>query len=576
MTSPGTRLLVRHLTPRWAAMTRVAAWSIVQGVPSFFSGMLVARAIDKGFLAGRPGAGLAWLGVFAATQVVGAVATRQVYPWLAETIESLRDGLVADVVGGSMARVVSGDRRAGGSSVAQATAQVESVRQLLSSLLSNAQEFVSVVVGALGGLAVLSPTLALIVAPMVLAALAAFVGFVKLLVSRQRAVLLAGEQVSAVAAPVVNGVRDVVASAAQAAAAEAVIEVVEAQAAAQRAFARARASRLLVVALGAQIPLLAVLAASPWLIEHRQATVGTVAGAAVYLANGMEPAFRFLVNAGGTSLISLGAVLGRLAEVCAPTVNTAATLPAATPDGHALDVEGLRFAYSRNSEPVVDDLSITVPEGTHLAVVGPSGIGKSTLANLLSGLVVPQQGWVRLGGVPLEAIREPELRLRVTLIPQEAYVFTGTIRDNLTYLRPYATADQVAEAVAAVGLAETVDRLGGLDAEIPPGGGALSAGERQLVALARAYLSPARVVILDEATCHLDPTAEARAEQAFTARPGTLIVVAHRVSSAMRAERVLLMDGARPVLGTHESLLELGGLYAELVGHWQGVAPIAS
>ncbi len=92
-----------------------------------------------------------------------------------------------------------------------------------------------------------------------------------------------------------------------------------------------------------------------------------------------------------------------------------------------------------------------------------------------------------------------------------------------------------------------------------------------MIALARVYLSPARLVILDEATCHLDPVAEARAEQSFAERPGTLIVIAHRISSALRADRILVMDGADPLLGTHEDLLERSTLYAELVGHWSGV-----
>jgi ATP-binding cassette subfamily C protein len=112
------------------------------------------------------------------------------------------------------------------------------------------------------------------------------------------------------------------------------------------------------------------------------------------------------------------------------------------------------------------------------------------------------------------------------------------------------------------------DRLGGYDAELDPA--SLSAGERQLVALARAYLSPARLIVLDEATCHLDPTAEAVAEQAFAARGGTLVVVAHRISSASRARRILVMDGRETMLGTHDDLVEASHLYRDLVGHWLG------
>jgi ATP-binding cassette subfamily C protein len=195
-------------------------------------------------------------------------------------------------------------------------------------------------------------------------------------------------------------------------------------------------------------------------------------------------------------------------------------------------------------------------------------VGKSTLANLLARLVTPQHGQLRLGGLDLELIDEGHLRRTVALIPQEAYLFAGTIKDNLTYLRPHATHAEIDRAVVAVGLAEHISRLGGYDAEIPPGGGTLSPGERQLVALARVYLSPAQVVILDEATCHLDPVAEEQAEQAFAERHGSLVVIAHRISSAMRAERILVMDGADTALGSHRDLLVSNSLYADLVGYW--------
>ncbi|MGH3881491.1 MAG: ATP-binding cassette domain-containing protein, partial [Actinophytocola sp.] len=148
-----------------------------------------------------------------------------------------------------------------------------------------------------------------------------------------------------------------------------------------------------------------------------------------------------------------------------------------------------------------------------------------------------------------------------------AYVFTGTVRENLTYLRADATNAELAAATTAVGADQLVDRLGGYDATIRPA--ELSAGERQLVALVRAYLSPAPVAVLDEATCHLDPVAERRAEQAFAAREGTLIVIAHRISSALRADRVLVLDGAGAATGDHATLVSTSPLYRDLVGQWE-------
>ncbi len=253
---------------------------------------------------------------------------------------------------------------------------------------------------------------------------------------------------------------------------------------------------------------------------------------------------------------------GDLAGAHRPAAGRAGPVPA----GSTLRLRGLTFAYGPQAEPVIHDLDLDVPDGDHLAVVGPSGTGKSTLAALMAGLLRPGRGQVLLGGVPLERLDLPVLTSRRVLIPQEAYVFSGTLRENLTYLSPQARAADLDRAVTAVGAAVLVARSGGYDALLRPA--ALSAGERPLIALARAYLAPARLIILDEATCQLDAAAEARAEEAFAGRPGTLIVIAHRPASALRARRVVVLDGGRAETGDHESLLMSSPLYADLAGHW--------
>lgn len=575
----GGRLLRRHLRPQRRALSRLAAWSAVEAVPFFLSGLLIASAIDRGFLPGRPLVGFGYLAVLALLWVIGAVGTRQAYPWLAATIEPLRDSLITTVITASLTRALRGAEQASGSSVSQATVQVETVRALLSSLLRNTRQMLSVTVAAIGGLAVLSPLLAAVVASFVVLALAGFTLLIRLLLVRYWAVVLCGEQIGVVAAPVVEGMRDVVAYAAEARAAGEVGVAVDAEAAALRAFARASALRVPVVTVGAHLPVFALLAMAPWLVTQQHLTIGQVVGGVFYLFSGLQPAIQMLVNAGGTILVSLGVVLARLAEVGQAQISAERPVPLAHPPALrptgcdlnldlGLDVDGVTFAYSPHAEPVVRDLTLHLPAGMHLAVVGPSGVGKSTLANLLARLATPQRGQLRLGGLVLEQVDEDQLRRTVALIPQEAYVFAGSVRDNLVYLQPYATSAEIDEAVTVVGLAETVSRLGGYDAEVPPGGGTLSPGERQLIALARVYLSPAQVVILDEATCHLDPVAEARAEMAFAERHGTLVVIAHRISSAMRADRILLMDGTDTVLGSHHNLLENNLLYTELVGYW--------
>ncbi|MFC7484020.1 ATP-binding cassette domain-containing protein [Luedemannella flava] len=184
------------------------------------------------------------------------------------------------------------------------------------------------------------------------------------------------------------------------------------------------------------------------------------------------------------------------------------------------------------------------------------------------GLLRPSSGAVLIGGAVAGELPADRLAGLRALIPQEAYVFTGTVRENLAYLRPCASDGQVLAAARAVGAAALVERLGGLDGPVTPG--ALSAGERQLIALVRAYLSDAPVAVLDEATCHLDPAAERRAEEAFAARGGTLVVIAHRLSSALRARRVLALDGARAELYDQSAgdIAPPGSLYRELLDRW--------
>lgn len=572
----GRSLLGCHLRPQHRALRQLAVWSALEAVPSFFSGMLVATAIDQGFVAGRLLVGFGWLAILAMLWAVGALGTRQVYPWLASTIEPLRDSLITSVVSGAVKRSLHGEEQASASYVSQATVQVETVRALLSSLLRNTRQMLSMSIAAIGGLATLAPLLALVVVAFVVLGLIGFALLLRILVVRYRAIVRYGEQVGAVAAPVFEGMRDVVAYAAEARAAQEISAVIDAEARALRSFARASAFRGPVITVGAQLPMLVLLASTPWLIVYQHLTVGQVVGAVIYLLSGLQPAFQVLVNAGGTILVSLGVVLARLSEICtigADSPEPATRSPRLVPAHHDLQADRVTFSYSSHSEPIVDELTLSIPEGAHLAVVGPSGVGKSTLANLLVKLASPQRGQLQLGGLMLGQIDSGHLRRAVALIPQEAYVFAGSIRDNLRYLAPQATQTDLERAVTAVGFEKTLSRLGGYDADILPGGGTLSPGERQLIALARVYLSPAEVVILDEATCHLDPVAEARAEAAFAARHGTLIVIAHRISSARRADRILIMDGKEAIVGNHEWLLARHTLYADLVGYWEGPTP---
>ena len=301
---------------------------------------------------------------------------------------------------------------------------------------------------------------------------------------------------------------------------------------------------------------------------------GQLIGALSYITTGLLPAIGSLVSITTSWGLQLGTALDRIQHGCTPIPGdrlrglTHGPGEFSAPSGYSISVRHAGFRYGTGGEPVIADLSLDIPHGDHLAIVGPSGAGKSTFGQLLAGGLALDQGQILLGGVRLADLAPQQRHQIVALIPQEAYVLAGTLRENLTYLRPSATDEQLREAAGATGLTELVARLGGLDAPVGAGGATLSAGEAQLVAATRVYLSTAAVVILDEATCHLDPPAEATVERAFAARQGTLIVIAHRLSSAQRARRVLLLDGTHPVLASPSDLPLLSPLYAELLGYW--------
>lgn len=559
------RYAVRALRRRPALA--LAAWSVPEALPAAFYGVAVARAVDDGFLAGRPVHGLAWLGGLVLAAGLGATGSRMIFRRLGDLVEPVRDDLVQRIVGGALRHGIAG--RADDGAVARLTRQVEIVRDTYAGLIVSVRGFVVTVVGAVLGMLSIAPVLALLILPPFLLGVAAFVATLGAAAARQRASVRADERLAAVAGTVLAGARDVVARGAEEHAAAMVAGPVAEQAAAERALARVAALRMLCFATGGWLPLVVLLLAGPWLVG-RGLTAGALMAGLTYVLFGLQPALNALVSGLGGSGLRFVVTLGRILDASAtPPPRPPA---AARARGHGLVLRGVRFAYGPHAEPVLRGLDLTVPEGDHLAIVGSSGIGKSTLAGLLCGLLRPEAGSVLLGGAPAGELGGERLAAVRVLIPQEAYVFTGSVWDNLTYLRRDASVEQVERAVAAVGAGELLRRLGGLAVPVRPA--ELSAGERQLIALARAHLSPAPLAVLDEATCHLDPAAERRAEEAFAARGGTLVVIAHRISSALRARRVLVLDGQRAVVGDHGTLLETSALYRELVGHWAARPPV--
>jgi len=223
---------------------------------------------------------------------------------------------------------------------------------------------------------------------------------------------------------------------------------------------------------------------------------------------------------------------------------------------------------------VLEGVDLRIEAGERLALVGPTGGGKSTLAKIAGRLYDPLSGTVRFGGVDLRNALLAHIRERIVVLPQEGFLFRGTVLENVALGRPGATLEEARAAVAQLGLDDWVAGLpDGEATDVGERGSRLSAGERQLVSLARAALSSPAVLILDEATSSIDPGTERQAEAALAklAAGRTVIVVAHRLTAAERADRVAVMhEGSLAELGSHEELLEADGHYARLFSAWSG------
>mgnify|MGYP000589558636 FL=1 len=309
-----------------------------------------------------------------------------------------------------------------------------------------------------------------------------------------------------------------------------------------------------------------------WLVHRGDVTLGTVVAFTLLLSSLFDPVQQLsqLYN----TVQSAGAALNKLFQIldAKPEVDEH---PAAValPEAGELRVDGVTFSYGGATNPALNNVSITVGVGEKLALVGPTGAGKSTLAKLMARLYDPQSGVVSYGGVNLTMATMDSLRKRIVVVPQEGFLFNGTIRDNLRIARSDATDEQIDAAVAAIGATEHFATLpDGLDTEVRERGSRLSAGERQLVALARAALVDPRVLVLDEATSNLDPGTEAEVEQALERLMSgrTVIVVAHRLSTVQRADHIAVIDAAGIAeYGTHEQLVALNGRYNALATAWQ-------
>ena len=316
-----------------------------------------------------------------------------------------------------------------------------------------------------------------------------------------------------------------------------------------------------------------------WMVHRDAVTVGTVTAFVLWLANLFDPVQQLsqLYN----TVQSAAAALHKLYDLVDTVPDVAEhPHPAHLPQAGTLVAHDVTFAYEGAARPALSHLSLSIPHGERLALVGPTGAGKSTVAKLLARLYDPSSGYVSYADVDLRLASLASLRERVVVVPQEGFLFGGTIRDNVRIARATASDEEVTAALASIGVLDRFAELpDGLDTEVRERGSRLSAGERQLVSLARAALVDPSVLVLDEATSNLDPGTEAVVEQALERLMAgrTVIVVAHRLSTVRRADRIAVIDHARLAeLGSHDELVALGGRYAALVDAWSRSQPSTS
>jgi ATP-binding cassette subfamily B protein len=314
-----------------------------------------------------------------------------------------------------------------------------------------------------------------------------------------------------------------------------------------------------------------VLAVGGEMVLHHQLSVGALTSFFLFVNRFFQP-IQLLVqqyNAyqqGQASVIKLRTLLDN-----EPSVTESPDAVELPPINGRIRFDHVSFGYDP-AIPVLDDIDLTIEPGETVAFVGATGAGKSTMAKLVTRFYDPTSGRVLIDGYDLRDVTLTSLRSQLGVVPQEPFLFAGTIRDNISFARPGAPDDAVWEAVRKVGLTELVNRLPyGLDTAVHERGQSLSSGERQLIALGRAFMAEPRVLVLDEATSNLDLQSETMIEAALDVllQERTAVLIAHRLSTAMRADRIVVVgDGRLLELGSHDELVALGGHYAEMYATW--------
>jgi ABC-type multidrug transport system fused ATPase/permease subunit len=326
------------------------------------------------------------------------------------------------------------------------------------------------------------------------------------------------------------------------------------------------------VDLLSSIAIAVVVGFGGYLYFHNEIAIGTLFAFLLYLSNFFDPVQQLsqLYN----TFLSAVAALDKIMDVMdeEPEVldrKGARELPRV--QGH-VRFEDVRFGYGEGGPEVLHGIDLDVPAGTTVALVGHTGAGKSTIAKLLARFYDPRDGRITIDGIDLRDVTQESLRRQLGIVPQEGFLFAGTVRDNISFGKLEATPAEVIAAAQTVGAHDFIMRLeNGYETDVQERGSRLSLGQRQLVAFARALLADPRLLILDEATSSVDIGTERKIEEALHVllADRTAFVIAHRLSTIRGADRIVVIDhGTIVEQGTHEELMERRGLYLSLYGDW--------
>jgi ABC-type multidrug transport system fused ATPase/permease subunit len=326
-----------------------------------------------------------------------------------------------------------------------------------------------------------------------------------------------------------------------------------------------------IVDLLSTVALAVVLAYGGHLYFGGSLTLGTLFAFMLYVQNFFDPVQQLsqLYNTFLSATAALDKIMGVLDEE-PEVLDRPAARELAQIEGHVA-FEGVRFTYGRGDE-VLHGVDLDVPAGTTVALVGHTGAGKSTIAKLLARFYEPTHGRITIDGVDLNDVSQASLRRQLGVVPQEGFLFAGTVAENIAFGRPDATADEIVRAANTVGAHDFILRLeDGYETQLGERGSRLSLGQRQLVAFARALLADPRILILDEATSSVDIGTEQRIEQALRVllAERTAFIIAHRLSTIRDADLIVVLEHGRVIeQGSHDELLARRGLYTSLYGDW--------